>query len=821
MNRLSFANLVAAVLLAVGVLFSNAVASAQEQPREPDAKRPIVHDGKTLDEWVELLRDNDEHAHAQAARALIAAGPAAYAALSDVLSDAYDPAWEHAVDALVKLGEPAVPALLAAIYMEQSGDLRQNGGVAALQGLGATAYPALKRALDDKDEAVRLAVITALRLQIMGPACNATVKILDEVLRSHPDAAIRTHAAEGLGYVGYVFPARPEAVQTLIRALHDSSDDVKGMAAVGLVRLDAWRDQDVVPPLVAALNSSDETVLYSALGALGELGPAAEQAVPALLQALNHKDPMVAESAAEALGKIGQAALPALLEALNGPDTAVRAQAAKALEGIGGAGQAAAAQLIGMLKHEAAAVRAAAARALGEMADDNPEVVSRLIETLSDDNLRVRMAAVRALGRVGSSAREAVPALIKLIDKVDSSEHFAIYRAFGGIGPDAGAAIPVLEAALSSDVVEASKALSRIGRAAVPTLIKGLKSESADVRTWCAFALAGIGPDARDAVPTLIQIVTDDADARNPAIQALAAIGPDAAAAVPALAKALADGEKHVQYWALRALRQIGPEARAAKAAVLTAMQTDDQERRWAAVAALLAMGEVDDGLPVVRTALEDDNSHYQVTAIEMLGETGLAAGAAIPNLTRIMKDAAAEPYIRVRCAKALARISPKDGGGVEFLEDQLGKDSGLLALPAAFALVELGEASDAAVAELQSGLACEQPELLIACAGALAKVKPPRADAIELLRRKLEEKDQEMRVAAALALTEAGVVEPAAICLLGKQLRLEDGSGRALQAIHALAVVAGNDARAKAILSEATHHESDIVRKVAREALK
>jgi hypothetical protein len=45
-------------------------------------------------------------------------------------------------------------------------------------------------------------------------------------------------------------------------------------------------------------------------------------------------------------------------------------------------------------------------------------------------------------------------------------------------------------------------------------------------------------------------------------------------------------------------------------------------------------------------------------------------------------------------------------------------------------------------------------------------------------------------------------------------------GSGRDTDAIRALAVIAGKDKRARAILTEALHHETDAVREAARTAL-
>ncbi len=651
----------AAILVSSLVLLGTCMAAAQEQQEEKrDSPNTVVHDGKTLDEWIGALKGDDSETHLRAVRALVEIGEPAYPALSDALGNPDEPLWEHTVEALVKIGERAVPVLLAAIYTERSGDLRHSGGVAAIQQMGETAHPALRRALRDDDQMVRFAAITALRMQVMSPAKDAAIKVLDEVLQSHKDAPIRVHAAEAIGYAGLWYPTPQEGVDALARALKDPDDKVKGMAAISLVRLRAWRGKDVVPLLVTALKSDEEIMPYFAVEALGQLGPAAEQAVPELLEAVRRDDRFVAAGAAQALGKIGAAAVPALLESLNSPNEAVRAHAARALGGAGGGSQVVILKLIAALKHEDAGVRAAAAHALGEIAGDRTEAVNALIKALPDSDRDVRRAAVRALGRMGSKA----------------------------------------------------------------------------------------------------------------------------------------------------------------KAAVLSALQTDDRERRWEAATALIAMGEVSEGMPVVLDALEGDNTSYNIGAIEILMEVGPAASAAVPTLAKITNDEEAEPHLRITCAKALERIAPKDKRGITFLRGQLGKPDGPLALSAAFTLVELGEADDAVVDVLKPGLTSEHPGKLIACARALAQVESQRKAAVGLLRAELREKDKEMRVAAALALTEAGVVEPEAISILGAQLRLEDGSGRDVEAIRALAVIAGEDRLAQAILTEALHHETHGVREAARTAL-
>lgn len=86
----------------------------------------------------------------------------------------------------------------------------------------------------------------------------------------------------------------------------------------------------------------------------------------------------------------------------------------------------------------------------------------------------------------------------------------------------------------------AAVALSRIGEAAVPALVEGLRSPDAAMRQQSADTLARIGPSAAKAVPALVELLEDsDPRVRKSAARALGQVGPAAAEAVPSLIRAL------------------------------------------------------------------------------------------------------------------------------------------------------------------------------------------------------------------------------------------------------------------------------------------
>lgn len=78
------------------------------------------------------------------------------------------------------------------------------------------------------------------------------------------------------------------------------------------------------------------------------------------------------------------------------------------------------------------------------------------------------------------------------------------------------------------------------------------------MRAWAAQAIGEIGPDAAQAVPALIVMLTDgDEGARNGACIALTGIGPAAKEALPALRTALSDPSADVRGFAKRAIATI------------------------------------------------------------------------------------------------------------------------------------------------------------------------------------------------------------------------------------------------------------------------
>jgi HEAT repeat protein len=85
--------------------------------------------------------------------------------------------------------------------------------------------------------------------------------------------------------------------------------------------------------------------------------------------------------------------------------------------------------------------------------------------------------------------------------------------------------------------------------------VADLKALAPYSRNAAAYAISGMGPAAKAAVPALIEALNDpEASVRFPVCIALREIGPDAKAAVPALTQALDDRNDDVAAMARKAL---------------------------------------------------------------------------------------------------------------------------------------------------------------------------------------------------------------------------------------------------------------------------
>jgi HEAT repeat protein len=250
----------------------------------------------------------------------------------------------HALeDVLVRIGEPAVPAVIDALLTEA-----------------------------ERTDTTRGARLAATVLGRIGDA--SAVDPLDSV-HDHADWKVRGAIGSALGRIGTA-----GAIAPLVSLLSDENEMVRKSAAVGLRRV-ATAANDEEEPDREARKALDDEVVASLIGALGDRCYA------------------VRYSSADALARIGEPALPALLEICEGGGGFARLMALRAAGGVGSTK--ALRTLDEALADEEWTVRSHAAMAMGAIGPDRSgrRSLERLAE--GDPHPLVVAAAEEALASDG------------------------------------------------------------------------------------------------------------------------------------------------------------------------------------------------------------------------------------------------------------------------------------------------------------------------------------------------------------------------------------------------------------------------------------
>jgi len=176
------------------------------------------------------------------------------------------------------------------------------------------------------------------------------------------------------------------------------------------------------------------------------------------------------------------------------------------------------AELTGQLKSGDVAGRIEAAKKLGTLGEKAMPAVSQLAAAIADPDPHVRRAALGALEQLKPDRKITIPLFVKLLSDADPAV-----------------------------AVTAMQTLADEGAGVVDFLTEALQDE--DARYWAALVLADIGPEARAAVPALLDALKKkdlDPEVRRELVIALGEIGPDAKSALPQLIEMLEDEDRAI-----------------------------------------------------------------------------------------------------------------------------------------------------------------------------------------------------------------------------------------------------------------------------------
>jgi HEAT repeat protein len=184
-------------------------------------------------------------------------------------------------------------------------------------------------------------------------------------------------------------------------------------------------------------------------------------------------------------------------------------------------------------------------------------------------------------------------------------------------------------------------------------LIEQLNDPHPFVRVDAAWKLSHLGPQGRDAVPRLIELLADETEKNLVWTSAQTALESIGAEAVEALGKALSDSSIKVRCRAAEVLQKIGADASPALPRLVdAAWDSDANMRRMVAD----ALGAVDkDGftaVPVLCLLLGNDERHVSEAAARALEKYPHLAQIAVPRILPLLIHTRA--HVRKQAAKVL-----------------------------------------------------------------------------------------------------------------------------------------------------------------------
>ncbi len=313
-------------------------------------------------------------------------------------------------------------------------------------------------------------------------------------------------------------------------------------------------------------------------------------------------------------------------------------------------------------------------------------------------------------------------------------------------------------------------------------------------------------------VGELINDLTDgNKFTRREAARSLALLGPEAKPAVPALVDALDDDQDQVLFWAATALSNLGPDAHEATSELIKRFSNQGGRRykdqaRLRVATALARIGAP--AVPQLIKALGDDSRAVRSGAARVLGNMGPTAREAVPALASLLADK--EAYIGETAGAALGKIGLAAHPQVLAA---LGSDDENIRAAAAVAIGWMSEPTDAAK-RLAKLLEAGQPDRVTANGlEAFNRVGLPGEQLLPLLLPALEHDNERVRHEAMNGLLSLRPDSRAAVLPLVEQLGSDDPVRRS-RAIDLLGRI-GTDAAAAvpkliAHLGQASGEERD-----------
>ena len=364
-----------------------------------------------------------------AADALAGIGTPAVRALIAAAGDDNGAVRTLSVNALHKIGAPAVPAFVDMLGSKHV-DVQRH--VAALLGgmqvNDKSVVIGLGFATKDKDFQVRHNALMSIRNM------GTTAKLAEPyvvALLTDIDPQMRLNAFHTLNSLG-VDP-RPG----LKKALSHPELGTRIKTASLMTELNLEVDL-AAPILLEGLKQKDQALKMQAAHALSIRGLQEDEVLPIFIDGLKSEVASVRRQAAESIARYGikaSKAAPALVNALDDADDSVVGQAMATLKVVGGDAKTLFPAMVRVLRRDDTKLHASASQVIFQV---GPDAVDEIISLLTKEKAPgIRLACLQTLAMVGPRAKDAVGELIKALDDPAPRARMTAARALGNIGPDA------------------------------------------------------------------------------------------------------------------------------------------------------------------------------------------------------------------------------------------------------------------------------------------------------------------------------------------------------------------------------------------------
>ena len=536
------------------------------------------------------------------------------------LKDADETVRQGAMQGIQILGPLAKAA--APKVMEALTDLNPNVRQQAfytLQNMGENPREGLKKALDSKNDTVRIGA-AALMMQV-GFEPELAQPILLDALAS-ANKTVRAQAAITLAQFRRELE---KVVPILVEGLKNESADVRRQTLVSLQNLGDL-GATAVPAILEALEDPDVSVRRQAIYAANNYRNSADKFGPAMMKLAKDENNTIRQAVMQVIWQQGAKAIPIAIQGLKDTDANVRQQAVFALQNIRGGNMKEHLEVIApLMKDPNDQIRMSIAGMLGNVQDES--VVPLLVEAIKDKNQSVVYNALYSIQRLGARASKATPALAELLESKDANARNIAMSALmniGGDGPE-----------LVTKVYKSTKNSQAKGEMLRTMVFNGGRREK--------------------ALPLIEEAMQDkDQPLRMAAVQCLQNLAHQSQPAYDALVKAMNDEDKDVRVQAIQGVQNFGQKSFPALEAGLKSAK-DSQTRQYL-IQGLVSYGySSKTAVPELIVCLKDGSPQVRMLACQSLANIGAGARDAATALEALKEDA--NPNVRTQATNALSRI--------------------------------------------------------------------------------------------------------------------------------------------------------------------